>query len=115
MNWWNIKVLLLICSANLIIIDIIVGKTFVEFSRAVQLTVVHELMVRETINCEGYCDIINSDQYFRWITDLKKKEHWTPKMICRGRMSDCKDLEDTEICEFVSVNLINDNIIRRKY
>lgn len=95
--------------------NIVAGKTFVELSRAIQMNVVHELQAVPNLVCDKSCSSIDTSKYYRYTIDASKKVYWKPKMMCRGRMTDCQDLGSADICEFVGTNLTNDNIICNKY
>lgn len=89
------------------IINIVAGKTFVELSRAVQLTVLHEIMLRSSFYCRGTCKSIDTQTIYRYTVDLYESEHWEPKMKCEGRITDCQDLSNVDICEMVIAHLAN--------
>ncbi|KAH0558222.1 uncharacterized protein LOC123271529 [Cotesia glomerata] len=75
-------------------------KTFVELSRAIQMTVVHELHVLPSLVCDKSCSAVDSSKYYRFTVDASRKVYWKPKMICHGRITHCKDLGSSDICEF---------------
>ncbi|XP_057340670.1 uncharacterized protein LOC130677815 [Microplitis mediator] len=76
----------------------ILGETFTELIRTVQMTMLHEYMLSSDGSCGGSCSDFNTNKIYRKYEDFKKKT-WYPENPCQGRIDECRDLNYVEFCE----------------
>ncbi|CAD6231501.1 GSCOCG00001441001-RA-CDS [Cotesia congregata] len=76
------------------------GETYFKIN-ALRRVLAHESMLSESTSCSATCGDVDTKKYYRsykYNGDYQRVE-WTPNNFCRGRMSACQDLGDSEVCE----------------